>query len=887
MHGVQLEISKNGPLAPTATFPVIGIQAQNSIAFVQSVFECLAQDLPVVVFKEPADQSRAAGYQVERMITPPVETGWAKLSFTPRKSPAIAQIAFTSGTEGEPKGIFVSHTNLADMVERLNSVMHMDASIREYVGVPVYHSFGFGRCRAVATLGGAFYIPPDGFNPLELQALLAADEINAISAVPSLWRALFDCEDIFGEETRRVKWIEIGSQYMSAEEKLRLKRLFPDAIIVQHYGLTEASRATFLEIHQETDPAVLESVGRVVGDTEIKITEQGLIAIRGSVVAQQCMKGGQRLDLVDPKGWLVTSDLGELNQGYLTFRGRADDIINCAGVKISPDNLERRLRERLGLKQGLACCRIVDERRGDGILLACVSGLPVGRAQLEQAAVEVLAQLQIHAGNALKFLEVKEFPLTATGKVRRKDLANLYSFEEAQRRESQLAPGPGLGLELSAREQQLVDLWKQLLNVPSIGVNESFLDLGGDSLTAITAMVKMKRLGIPEQTCRGILQGKTIAEIVADEQAETPPSSAQPNLSTPAAQGAKDALNIKFMRGVLVLMVIAAHWAGGLFDRMPESLQWLWAPLAPVFSFGTPGFAILYGVAMGYSLYPLFCKSPERVKSMLGPIFWVIFSGVLLLALTSMLLQYVEYGPLNITQVANSFYSVLSFYLLATLTLYFWFWYLKKSGAPVITALATAVLAHLFYLLYMEPLTTVPAEGFVELAKILVAAKYSYFNMACGVFLGLAVGIAMTDPKAFRLANPVALLLGTFAVVGAWWWSDYTGNLAQWLVWPDRMVQGWKWLFYIGVILLAMVGMDRVLNHYHTMPALLAKGVNVIACLGFLAFPMFVSHELVLPIKNLLEVGGLANGLAVLMSLGLFAAFSGLLIYKSYRLQFN
>ena len=862
----------------------VGINAHNSIAFVDSVFTCLEQRTPIVILKDSSELATEPMLPVRNVIDPPVKTGWASLTFTPNRTDEIAQVAFTSGTEGRPKGILITHANLADMVDRLDSLMHLDDSVREYVGVPVYHSFGFGRCRAVATAGGAFYIPPNGFDPLEIKHLLDMGEINAISAVPSLWRVLFSCEDVFGSETENVRWIEIGSQYMSAEEKLRLKRLFPNAIIIQHYGLTEASRATFLEIHKAQPLDHLESVGVPVGDTEIKITEDGRIAVRGSLVASQYISKGIYKDLTDDDGWLVTSDLGEVVGNHLSYKGRADDIINCGGVKVSPDDLEKRLRARLGLNGGLTCCRIGDTMRGHGVLIAYLG--EVDREKLKTAATEILAQMHVNLGNSLKLMPVDAFPTTATGKVKRKELAKKYLGLQARQESLPFETDTGAERPISAREQELIELWQKLLAVDTVGVDESFHDLGGDSLTAISAIVKMKKMGIPEQTCRGILQGKTIAEIAESEKPASAIAGA-PDLSAPAAEGIKDTLNIRFVRGLLVLMVIAAHWSGGVFQRLPDSYQWLTAVLAPVFSFGTPGFAILYGVAMGYSVYPLYLKSPERVKGFIWPICSIILSGVLIIAVMKILLKYINVGGLTLTDFTNSFYNVLTFYLLATLSLTLWFWMLKKSRAPVVTALGAALFLHLFYLQFMIPLTRVPAEGFVELAKLLIAAKYSYFNMTCGVFVGLAVGIAMSAPASqrFRLSAPAALMLAIMSVLAAWWLADLTGESAEWSTWPVGVVSGWRWLFYIGASLLLLIGTDRLLNSYSKMPRPVSFSINVIACFGFLAFPMFVSHELVLPMKELLEVGGLSNTIAIAISLGAFLVLSGVLITKTYRLQ--
>ena len=867
------------------SFPVHGVIAKNSIDFVRQLFQLYQQNLTAVLLRDINDDERKAGLKVENIIDPISDTGWAELKFTPQHTDQIAQISFTSGTEGKPKGILISHKNLSDMVDRLNLVMHMDASIREYIGVPVYHSFGFGRCRAVATVGGKFFIPANGFNPLEIKSMLESRQINAISAVPSLWRILFECADMFGDETREVKWIEIGSQYMSAEEKLKIKKIFPAATIVQHYGLTEASRATFLSIHETDDPLILESVGSVVGDTEIRCNAEGKIAIRGSVVAQQRFIAGQFQPLTDQEGWLTTGDLGEVREGLVYYLGRADDIINCGGVKIVPDNIERELRTALNLDTGVACARVKDDMRGDGILIAYESSAQVDARILKTATESVLAGMKVTAGGALHFMEVEKIPITPTGKIQRKELsaqfeksrsfthaADTHSYEE----DKQLTP----------REQELVALWKQLLKIEHIGIHESFLDLGGDSLTAITAIVKMKRIGVPDHICRGILQGKSIAQLAADEREEKGSTTTSDTTGVPLQAHYKNTLNIKAVRGILVLLVIFAHWSDGFLERMPDWVQALKIYFAPLLAFGTPGFAIMYGVTMGYSFYPLFLRTPKRLLSLVKPIFAVLASGVLLLGAAHIGTHLLEHGTITRTQLAVSFYNVLTFYLLATLSLYWWFSLLKRSGSPIITALLIAALSHLLYLTYAAPLRHIPMQGFTEFGKLLIAAKYSYFNMACGVFVGMAIGIGLTQRESFSLSSRPALVFSVLCVVISIVYSQAAHQMDMWMIWPTKMVEGWRWFFYTGACLLMLIICDRILNRYHIMNRLGRLTLELLASVGLLAFPLFILHELVLPAKDAMVHAGLTNGSGLAIAMSLFLVCTAYLLKVSQKLQF-
>lgn len=861
--------------------------AKNSIDFVRQLFQLYQQNLTAVLLRDSDDNDRKAGLAVQNIVDPLSDTGWADLQFTPQYSDNIAQISFTSGTEGKPKGILISHNNLADMVDRLNLVMRMDASIREYVGVPVYHSFGFGRCRAVATVGGKFFIPANGFNPLEIKSMLESRQINAISAVPSLWRILFECADMFGDEAREVKWIEIGSQYMGAEEKLKLKKIFPSATIVQHYGLTEASRATFLSIHESDDPLILESVGRTVGDTEIRANSEGKITIRGSVVAQQRFVEGQLQPLTDQDGWLTTGDLGEVRDGLVYYLGRADDIINCGGVKIVPDNVERELRNALSLETGIACARVKDEMRGDGILVVYETSTQLDARILKTAAESVLAEMKVVVGNALHLMSIEKIPVTPTGKIQRKELT--AQFEKNRPFTQVAAPTNPLHNEesqLTPREQELITLWQQLLKIEHIDIHESFLDLGGDSLTAITAIVKMKRMGVPDHICRGILQGKSIAQLAADERAEKVTQSTIKSANEPLQEHYKNTLNIKVVRGILVLLVIFAHWSEGFLDRLPDWVQNLKPYIAPLLAFGTPGFAVMYGVTMGYSFYPLFLRTPKRLLSLTKPIFAVLASGVLLLGAVHIGMRFLEYGGISHTQFAVSFYNVLTFYLLATISLYWWFSLLKRSGNPVIAALLIAVLSHLLYLNYAEPLGRVPMEGFAEFAKLLIAAKYSYFNMACGVFVGMAIGIGLTQRESFNLRSRSALVIAVMCLAISVVYSQAVDQLDMWAVWPTKMVEGWRWFFYTGACLSMLIVGNQILNRYHAMHGLSRLSLEVLASVGLLAFPLFILHELVLPAKDAMAHIGLPNGAGLAIAMGLFLACTSYLLKISQKLQF-
>jgi peptidoglycan/LPS O-acetylase OafA/YrhL len=314
-------------------------------------------------------------------------------------------------------------------------------------------------------------MPPRGFDPMELARMLKAGEVNALSAVPTLLRILLADPAIIGEAGKALRWLEIGSQAMTAEEKRRVRAMFPKARIVQHYGLTEASRSTFLVISDASD-AQLDSVGHPVGQGEVDLSADGRIRIRGPQVARSRIDADGLHGLTDADGWLQTNDLGHLTDGHLYFDGRADDLINCGGQKVVPDQLEDRIRARLKTSVQIAVAKVPDAQRGDGVLVA-LAGNADQSTQVKEAATAALAEMGISAGSALHVMTLDALPVTGTGKVQRRILAEQFAL----RKVTAPANSPAKGEITDVRS-----LFQHEFAGESVGSDDSFDSLGGDSL---------------------------------------------------------------------------------------------------------------------------------------------------------------------------------------------------------------------------------------------------------------------------------------------------------------------------------------------------------------------------------------------------------------------
>jgi acyl-CoA synthetase (AMP-forming)/AMP-acid ligase II len=862
------------------TNKTVGIVAKNSIAYVEAMFDSYAKGETIVLLRTD-DDIRIELTGVSEVIQPESKFGWFTQHNQFRDDDELAQIAFTSGTEGEPKGVLLSHQALSDVTSRLNSIMEVDESIREYIGIPANFSFGLGRFRAVSAAGGHAYLPENGFDPIEIQQMLSDGKINAISAVPSLWRVLLKNKQIFTNEASNLKWIEIGSQYMSRAEKEELVALFPNAKIAQHYGLTEASRSSFLRLDQNKGER-LESVGRAYGQTEFKISEAGRICIRGPHVSKMLLKNGEYVDNVDDDSWFETSDLGRLEDGFLYYMGRADDLINCGGIKLSPDALEREVREALSIKEGIAIAGIDDEVTGHGVLLAVREDVELDEKTLTDALVNVLKSFGINNRRVIRFLRLEQFPLTTTNKVQRKSLAKLFVQQKTSVEEQKV--NFESNHELSPTEQEIASIWAETLKLNQIDPEKSFYDLGGDSLSAISALVAMESKGVPRDISKGMLQGLTVREIAFRME----------NLSTEShvhqikSASFKTSMMISIVRGWLVLVVIFGHWHQGLLERLPSlDVKAFTSFATPLLAMGTPGFALIYGVGAGYSLYPMLENEPIRLKKIFHKTALFLGMGIIVLALVRVLAHIAEYNSISLNDITNSFYSVLTFYFFISLTLFYWLKLIKGSGHPIATSLLISVAAYVLQFEFIADFKSLQTDGVLELIKLVFTAKYSYFLMLAGTLVGVAIGLTLNVLINSNAGlNVFYIIGGALLLVSSTIWGN-ADIVDTWNAWPSGGNYVWRWTVYAGIIMILLALVFDSLSGYNQAAIAKRLFLQASSLLGILAFPLFVLHETVIPIKGILVNLGVGGATALILTMISFFIVSIIMLRKLFKVSYS
>ncbi|MFG0246944.1 MAG: AMP-binding protein [Phycisphaerales bacterium JB052] len=878
--------SENSANGDTRFDNFVAVLAINSVDFVRTVFGLYAKQQPFVILKNRDQLKDIPGIKIVRVIEPEAGSGWVThdpIDFPNADVPA--QVTFTSGTEGKPKGIVLSHRALCDVVHRLRDISNIDGSICEYVGVPAGYSFGLGRYRVCAAVGGRTYLPPRGFDPTEIAQMLRDGQINAISAVPTLWKTVLANPQLFEDLGHKVMWIEIGSQYMSRADKEHLKELFPEATIIQHYGLTEASRSTFLDI-SSTEGDALESVGRATGETQVRISSEGLIEVRGPHVAMGQLTEHGIEPIVHDGGWLTTKDRGELRDGYIYYLGRNDDLINCGGIKLPPDHLERDILKLLKATSGVGVGRFAHPLRGDGIVVALEKGVADDLSQVQKAITALLEEQGLRVGDALRVIELDQLPRTETGKIQRSRLAGALTEYDRTKLKTDSSRSTGLAndtscdeIEESDLQNQLIDIWSRVLNSDDISLDENFYSSGGDSLSAISMMLALEKAGIDKKITAQIFDGNSIREIVRAEAGHELVAD-KPKRMNERVTG--DSINI--VRGLLVLILISIHFLPGVLERLPVDSEYIGSLLHPYYRLGTPGFALVFGLGVGYFYFYQMSNSRAHVWRRVRLSAIIVSVGIVIQAIFRFGSALASPDPLPSPFISSMFYSVLIYYLLAVLSIPIWFKIIYNKYSPVLFALTAAVGSYLIYLILNEAIGTTPLSfGPAELARLMLEAKYNYFRMTGIVMIGVAIGLhyryqANLDRAAGQYLLAGALLTMTMLMLT----YDMGSQLDRWLTMRDAEL--FAILGYTGLVLM-MLGIVSWLRPMVGRSGFWGFSLRVLAACGVLSLPSYVAHGLVIPAKDI-AVGftPVPDSIALLGSLGLFFIVAFFAVRKVVRL---
>lgn len=359
-----------------------------------------------------------------------VVNGTSKASYVSPDQSQVADILFTTGTTGAPKGVALSYNNLSAAVRNINAFIGNTSSDVELLALPVSHSFGLGRLRCSLSKGATMVMLGTFANVKKFFKEMARCQVTMFAMVPASWGFIKKMSGKYiGKFADQLKFIEIGSSFMPVEDKEQLMSLLPNTRICMHYGSTEASRSAFMEFHTYKDN--LLSIGKASPNVEIKIfTSKGAPAALGEE-GEVCVKGEhvtcsywnetpERFASDFYEGYFRTGDCGTMNaEGNVYLKSRIKELINVGGKKVSPMEVEDILNTIPGIKES-ACIGIPDP----GIVLGeVVKAFIVADDNLsdEDIMQQLRPQLEVYK-LPIEIERINVIPKTTSGKIQRLSL---------------------------------------------------------------------------------------------------------------------------------------------------------------------------------------------------------------------------------------------------------------------------------------------------------------------------------------------------------------------------------------------------------------------------------------------------------------------------------
>jgi fatty-acyl-CoA synthase len=351
-----------------------------------------------------------------------------------------ANIQYTSGTTGQPKGVMLTHVNLVNNGRAFAEYLQLTAEDRICVPVPLFHCFGsvIGTMTG-AVSGAACVFPAAGFDALATLEAIDAEKVTAIYGVPAMFIA-----ELQHPEFNRFRLDSLRTGVMAGApcpvEVMHqvVDRMHCGQMLVA-YGQTESSPAiTCSRVHDDVETRCT-TVGFPIPEAEVRIASpDGVtlpVGVPGELLARghMVMKGYDdepeaTARAIDADGWLHTGDLAVMRaDGYFKITGRAKDVIIRGGENISPREVEEFLHTHPAVAE-VQVIGIPDVRLGETV---------VAWIRLKAGCAAVEEDIRAFCNGQLAYYKVPQhirfvdsFPMTLSGKAQK---FRMREFEIAAR----------------------------------------------------------------------------------------------------------------------------------------------------------------------------------------------------------------------------------------------------------------------------------------------------------------------------------------------------------------------------------------------------------------------------------------------------------------------
>jgi len=343
-------------------------------------------------------------------------------------------VMYTSGTMGKPKGVPLSHRALVENAVRVAELLEISPDDRVLGAVPFFAIFGFGVMLGTMARGATIVLQPS-FDPARALALIADAKVTVLHGVPTQYHLLMREEAV---NPSRLTSLRAGVIAGSSVDEALVRRVRRWCDVLVAYGLTETGPVVTITRFADNDDRRLSTVGCALPGVEIMAMDLmtgalhgpeavGEIAVRGSNLMRGYLRmPAETTKVMTPDGFFLTGDLGIIDEdGYVKIVGRRQETISRGGMQLYPRELEDRLRAHPAVDD--VCVIGVPHDVMGELVCACI--VPVEGADITGRAIKRFAQETMAADKVPDFVRFFDvFPMTGSGKVRRRELARAIAL---------------------------------------------------------------------------------------------------------------------------------------------------------------------------------------------------------------------------------------------------------------------------------------------------------------------------------------------------------------------------------------------------------------------------------------------------------------------------
>lgn len=268
-----------------------------------------------------------------------------------------AEILYTTGTTGRSKGVEITNGNNIAIAENIKYGTEMKSNNVELIPLPLSHSHGLRSCYANFFNGSTVVLCNGVSQAKYIFEWMDLYKITSMDLSPSAAVVLLKLsKGKFFEIDGQLDYIEIGTAALEEDTKELLLSGFPTVRLYNFYGSTESGRTCILDFNKDRNRR--RCIGKPTRNAKFIVTDEnrneisssaenlGLLASAGTMNMRGYWKQPELTSQVMQNGFVYTNDLGYIDEdGFIYVLGRKDDVINCGGIKIAPEEIEESVKK--------------------------------------------------------------------------------------------------------------------------------------------------------------------------------------------------------------------------------------------------------------------------------------------------------------------------------------------------------------------------------------------------------------------------------------------------------------------------------------------------------------------------------------------------------------